>query len=430
MDNTEELTCVLDGLKLKYNQLGSRVTNAKNDLEKAFKLAKRFRKEYSLIVDFLSKIDGELRKIEQKPLSKNYNDELDWIKNTKNEINKVETINLETMRNLRKSLEEIVRAQQNAAAAAELNSKNNNLNGATLKITEIEQKVSNIQRRVDERAAFLHDQAKKLDEGYEAYFVRSRPVLLQIERLQNDLIEAERFSSRAHLDRVEKEVNSSLLTEIESVKLQGFDLCSKSEQYSKSVEADLRNLIVNYENLVKRLDLAHERFLSSCEEKQLQEFVETTRRQARNESYKATTNRRAKSPSESSVDSTLDMLDSELKQKYMRAVAYLRLLDESSCAQEGEECAQQQQQLRQTTAGKYKSSNIDIDYVIQQARHVAKIYEDSDPDRSRRILEKVYKLEVYLREKKFYTGIYAYSFVFYSIPIHLIEKIEHFLDCP
>jgi dystrophin len=88
VDNTDELTKQLDALKLKYNELGSRVTTGKNDLEKAFKHAKKFRKEFNLISDFLGKIDGELRKIEQKPLSKNYNDELEWIKNTKSEINK------------------------------------------------------------------------------------------------------------------------------------------------------------------------------------------------------------------------------------------------------------------------------------------------------------------------------------------------------
>lgn len=65
VDNTEELTRHLDNLKLNYNELGSRVTNWKNDLEKAFKLAKKFRREFNLISDFLSKIDGELKKLKE-----------------------------------------------------------------------------------------------------------------------------------------------------------------------------------------------------------------------------------------------------------------------------------------------------------------------------------------------------------------------------
>ena len=140
VDNTEELTRQLDALKLKYNELGARVTNGKNDLEKASKCAKKFRKEYNLIGDFLGKIDGELRKIEQKPLSKNYNDELEWIKNTKAEIGKVETANLETMKVLKKSLEELVR--KTSAASATSPTTANKLSSATSKISDIEQKVS------------------------------------------------------------------------------------------------------------------------------------------------------------------------------------------------------------------------------------------------------------------------------------------------
>jgi hypothetical protein len=191
VDNTEELTKLLDNLKQKYNELGSRVTSAKNDLEKAFKLTKRFKREQNLILDFLNKIDGELRKIEQKPLSKNYNDELDWIKNTKTEITKVENINLENMKQLKKQLEETMSKSQNSE-----NTSNNGPSLSFQKLDEIEQKIDNIQQRIDERAEFLHEQAKKLDESYESYFFKSKQILTQIEQLNNDLIDAERSNSR------------------------------------------------------------------------------------------------------------------------------------------------------------------------------------------------------------------------------------------
>lgn len=209
VDNTEELTKQLDNLKQKYNELGSRVTNGKNDLEKAFKLSKKFRKEYNLVNDFLGKIDSELRKIEQKPLSKNYNDELEWIRNTKNEINKVETNNLETMRSTKKGLEELVRVIVRSPSSFGNTSINSNLSGsssatklsgAIAKINDIEQKVNNIQRRIDDRASFLHEQAKKLDESYETFLTRSRQVLVQIESLQHELIDAERNGLRETFD--------------------------------------------------------------------------------------------------------------------------------------------------------------------------------------------------------------------------------------
>ena len=159
VDNGEELTRQLDALKQKYNELGSRVTNGKNDLEKAFKMAKKFRKEYAIINDFLGKIDGELRKIEQKPLSKNYHDELDWIKNTKIEINKVENMNLETMRSLRRGLDELIRYKSTTTTTTS----SKQVSGAAAKIHDLEQKVSNIQRRIDDRADFFYVEAKKLD---------------------------------------------------------------------------------------------------------------------------------------------------------------------------------------------------------------------------------------------------------------------------
>jgi len=263
VDNTDDLTKQLDALKFKYNELGARVTTGKNDLEKAFKHAKKFRKEYNLINDFLGKIDGELRKIEQKPLSKNYNDELEWIKNTKAEINKVETINLETMKQLKKSLEELIQRK----------SASHHLSGAASKILDIEQKVTNIQRRIDERATFLNNQASKLDESYETFLSRTRQVLIQLEQLQHDLIEAERLhlhnsdsstSARESYDRIEREVNT-LLSDVEMIRAQGTDLCAKSEQYSRVVETELRTVITNFEDLNRRLNLAQERVASRQE---------------------------------------------------------------------------------------------------------------------------------------------------------------------
>ena len=247
VDNTDELTKQLDTLKLKYNELGARVTTGKNELEKAFKHAKKFRKEYNLIGDFLGKIDGELRKI----------------KNTKTEINKVETVNLETMKQLKKALEELV--QRKAAS--------HHLSGAASKILDIEQKVSNIQRRIDERASFLHNQASKLDESYETFLTRARQVLVQLEQLQHELIEAERLhlhnadasgTARESYDRIEREVNT-LLSDVEMIRAQGTDLCGKSEQYSRVVETELRTVITNFEDLNRRLNLAQERVASRQE---------------------------------------------------------------------------------------------------------------------------------------------------------------------
>ena len=117
--------------------------------------------------------------------------------------------------------------------------------------------------------------------------------------------------------------------------------------------------------------------------------TETKKQSKQHEEYKYSRNKRNKSPSESSVDSTVDVFDSELRQKYMRAVAYLRILDEAPLMEQDDEETRYERHdyINKTDA-------IDIDFVIQQAKQVAQLNETTNPERARRILEKVSRLEV------------------------------------
>jgi len=179
------------------------------------------------------------------------------------------------MKQLKKSLEELIQRK----SSHHQHHHNQSLSGAASKILDIEQKVTNIQRRIDERASFLHNQASKLDESYETFLTRTRQILVQLEQLQHDLIEAERIhlhetnssstsSSSAPRDaynRIEREVNT-LLSDVEMIRAQGTDLCAKSEQYSRVVETELRTVITNFEDLNRRLNLAQERVAASRQE--------------------------------------------------------------------------------------------------------------------------------------------------------------------
>ncbi|CAF0734079.1 unnamed protein product [Brachionus calyciflorus] len=385
VDNLDELTKDLDNLKFKYNELGSKVTNSKNDLEKGFKMSKKFRKEYSLLNDFMSKIDGELKKIELKPLSKNYPDELDWIKNTKTEINKVNTINLENLRSYQKNLVELTKTKKMI---------NESLSS---KISDIEQKIQNLKIRIQEREEFLTQQARLLDDLYDSFIGKSREMINQIERLQHELIEAERSQARDSIDEIERQLNE-MFSEIESVRSQGTELCTKSEQYCKTVETELRSLLTNFEDLNRRVNLAQERFIINQDNQMSVTKTETIRQSRHAQESKYYRSKRSKSPSESSIDSSADVFDTELKQKYMRAVAYLRILDEIPLQEshEGQEAQEINVNYESENLNKNRTSefsSIDIDFVIQQARQVAEMNENSNPERARRILEKVSKLE-------------------------------------
>lgn len=208
---------------------------------------------------------------------------------------------------------------------------------------------------------------------------------------------------------------NTLLTDVEMIRAQGSDLCSKSEQYSKVVETQLRTLITNFEDLNRRLNLAQERMVPSpVNAAIIPENITTTvtttnthkqSRHTQESKYsRGGGTRRTKSPSESSIDSTVDVFDSELKQKYMRAVAYLRILDEAPIPESIQEMAGQDSSYKFERSSEYSTENsaaarnrsdaIDIDFVIQQARQVAQMNEATNPERARRILEKVHKLEV------------------------------------
>lgn len=55
------------------------------------------------------------------------------------------------------------------------------------------------------------------------------------------------------------------MSDVEMIRVQGTDLCAKSEQYSKVVETELRTVITNFEDLNRRLNLAQVIFKIFCQ---------------------------------------------------------------------------------------------------------------------------------------------------------------------
>lgn len=80
----------------------------------------------------------------------------------------------------------------------------------------------------------------------------------------------------------------------------------------------------------------------------------------------------------------------------MRAVAYLRILDEAPIqeSQENENNYKYEKSSDYSESRTSRNDAIDIDFVIQQAKQVAQMNETTNPERAKRILEKVHKLEV------------------------------------
>ena len=56
------------------------VSTAKNQLDSVERHLRKFRKEYTHIQEWYSKADHEIRKIENKQVSKNTKEEVEWIR--------------------------------------------------------------------------------------------------------------------------------------------------------------------------------------------------------------------------------------------------------------------------------------------------------------------------------------------------------------
>ncbi|XP_078246598.1 dystrophin isoform X3 [Pogona vitticeps] len=88
-ENPKELDERLTALKLQYNDLGAKVTEKKQELEKCLKLSRKLRKEMNALTEWLAVTDAELTKrsaVEGMPI--NLDAEVAWSKATQLEIEK------------------------------------------------------------------------------------------------------------------------------------------------------------------------------------------------------------------------------------------------------------------------------------------------------------------------------------------------------
>lgn len=104
VDEPNGLTKQIDQLKSQYNSLGAKVSTSKTQLDGIERHLRKFRKEYAHIHEWFVKADNELRKIENKQISKNTKEEADWIRSTRNDIKKLES-NFETLKNLERTIQ-------------------------------------------------------------------------------------------------------------------------------------------------------------------------------------------------------------------------------------------------------------------------------------------------------------------------------------
>ncbi|CAF1590315.1 unnamed protein product, partial [Adineta ricciae] len=138
-DESHDLTRQIDQLKTTYNNLGTKVSTAKNQLDSVERHLRKFRKEYTHIQEWYSKADHEIRKIENKQVSKNTKEEVEWIRTTRNDIRKLEA-NFENLKTLERTIQK--EAEKHLPSLQE-------------KISELRRQVDQLDRRLRDRSGIV-----------------------------------------------------------------------------------------------------------------------------------------------------------------------------------------------------------------------------------------------------------------------------------
>uniref|UniRef100_G1NP66 Dystrophin n=1 Tax=Meleagris gallopavo TaxID=9103 RepID=G1NP66_MELGA len=111
-ENPKELDERLTALKLQYNELGAKVTEKKQELEKCLKLSRKLRKEINSLTEWLAATDVELTKRSAvQGMPSNLDAEIAWGKVTMKEIEKRQ-VQLKNISDLGENLKTVLKGKE------------------------------------------------------------------------------------------------------------------------------------------------------------------------------------------------------------------------------------------------------------------------------------------------------------------------------
>ncbi|KFQ12665.1 Dystrophin, partial [Leptosomus discolor] len=111
-ENPKELDERLTALKLQYNELGAKVTEKKQELEKCLKLSRKLRKEINAMTEWLAATDAELTKRSAvQGMPRNLDAEIAWGKATRKEIEKRQ-VHLKNISDLGENLKTVLKGKE------------------------------------------------------------------------------------------------------------------------------------------------------------------------------------------------------------------------------------------------------------------------------------------------------------------------------
>ncbi|XP_022094793.1 dystrophin-like [Acanthaster planci] len=269
LDNPAELTERLNALKLQYNQLGKRVTEGRDELEKALSLSRKAKKELVAQGEWCQTREAELGRKQNEDAEgapQSLNQEVEWCKKLEHDVRKRQN-----------SMGECKKLADKLIALAEEGS----LDSLKEDCEEIEKRLAKLSGQVKDR----HLQLKKyLDQiaEFRHSLGEVKPWLAEAERIldASDKLPREEKVGEEELAKCRKlqEESEDLATRVEEIRDQALELLRLGGDCRRSTEPDLISLNQRWEDVCQR---AKEERLKEEKLKEEQERLKAEREQER-----------------------------------------------------------------------------------------------------------------------------------------------------
>ncbi|XP_071801510.1 dystrophin-like isoform X3 [Asterias amurensis] len=280
LDNPAELTERLNSLKLLYNQLGKRVTEGRDELEKALSLSRKVKKELVAQGDWVQTTEAELNRRcedDKEATPQSLNQEIEWCKKLEHDVKKRKN----SLGDCKKLADKLI----NLAEEGSLVSVKDDCEA-------LERRLTALSSPIQERQGVLK---KYLDQIAE--FQRSlnevKPWLSEAERTldASDKIPRDERIGEEEVAKCMKlqEEAEDLATRVEEIRDQALELLRLGGDCRRSTEPDLINLNQRWENVCQRAkekQLEQKRIVAEMEEARQQAEEEASARRRAEEEEK------------------------------------------------------------------------------------------------------------------------------------------------
>ncbi|CAF0733535.1 unnamed protein product [Adineta ricciae] len=267
------------------------------------------------------------------------------------------------------------------------------------------------------------DQVRRLEDDYQRFTHIYQNILIRLDKLESLLLDAERVLDLTRISQVQEELRS-VRTQLDEILNLGQELVSKSEKYSRLVAPDIETITRKFEELQRRIQIIQETQEKRTHEEQQQQQQHTStttttttnnipvdqsdgvRQEYYSEKRYNRTERKThhRSPSESSDISTAHgVIDDDFKKKYLRCLAYMKLIERLYENQEDsdEDSDTKHRRLsRRDRTIRDRPEYEEIERIIRETEERAYIIEKTDVEQARRIREKINRLRDCLESLK------------------------------